>query len=103
MTQIKAPWTDEQVETLNRYQRGPMHPFTCGSLDHPERENLSPASRNTFEKGRTLIAKNDGWHCPTCSYTQDWAWEFMLNVIQQTAREKDAALFGYHLSQSKKK
>lgn len=62
-----APWTPEQVEALNRFQQsGRFHPFTCPTA-HPE--------------GRDLVAAEDGWHCPRCPYTQDWAHAF------QAARE----------------
>lgn len=61
---VKAPWTDEQVESANGYQaEGVFHPFTCG------------------ECGNDLKAERDGWRCPTegCTYTQDWAHDFMLD------------------------
>lgn len=60
-----APWTAEEVDNLNRYQRwGKMHEFTCPN-DHPD---------------RVLVAHRDGWHCPNpeCGYRQGWAHEFML-------------------------
>lgn len=68
---IRAPWTSEQVDALNRFQReGGMHPFTCGG-DH------TPASP-------VLVAWEDGWHCPEpygepCDYRQDWAHAFMAD------------------------
>lgn len=81
MNQIKAPWTDEQVKALNDWQKRPtFHPFTCGAIEpHP----VGPPGSETFryvETNRTLIAFNDGWHCPTCSYTQDWAWDEMFHT-----------------------
>ncbi len=62
-TQIRAPFTSEQVTALNRWQTsGPGHPFTCGS---------------THATGRSpvLDATHSGWICPdpACSFTQDWA------------------------------
>ena len=61
---IKAPWTAEQVEALNAYQRlGYVHEFTCP---------------NSHES-KTLIAAPDGWHCLRCGYTQDWAHEHMAD------------------------
>lgn len=62
---IIAPWTQEQVDQLNRYQHmGLMHPFTCGSSHR-----------------RSLTATIDGWVCPgrDCHYTQDWAHARMAN------------------------
>lgn len=66
---IRAPWTPEQVDALNAFQRrGGMHPFTCGGEHTP----ASPA----------LVAYTDGWRCPqpygeSCDYRQDWAHAFM--------------------------
>lgn len=59
---INAPWTDEQVDALNRYQRaGYFHEFTCG------KDQCRAA----------LVAQADGWACPRCDYRQDWAHAFM--------------------------
>lgn len=67
-SQIKSPFTDEQVKALNEYQHsGAFHEFTCGSLIHP------------MGKDNLLIATNNGWKCPNCDYTQDWAWSAMAN------------------------
>lgn len=65
---IYAPWTEREVKALNKYQEARiMHPFTCGE------EHLSEA---------VLVATEDGWICPVplCYYTQNWAWDFMLNI-----------------------
>lgn len=60
---IEAPWTPEQVTRLNAFQRvGWFHPFTCGM--------------NTGH--RVLVATPDGWVCPDCAYTQNWAHAFMV-------------------------
>lgn len=64
---IEAPWTENQVATLNAFQRsGVAHPFTC-ERDHTLHQ--------------TLIAESDGWHCPDpdCSFTQDWAMSIMAD------------------------
>lgn len=64
---IFAPWTEEQVVALNRFQRSPMHPFTCG------REHSYGHS--------TLYATPNGWECPDprCGYTQNWAHAYMAD------------------------
>lgn len=77
LEQIQAPFTATQVRGLNEYQTGTafgmrMHPFTCaerGDGHHGE------------EGGDTgvLIATYEGWVCPSCDYTQDWAHGFMAN------------------------
>lgn len=60
MNKIEAPFTDEQVDLLNAYQRsGRFHPYTCGQCR------------------QVLIATPTGWKCPSvaCDYKQNWAWE----------------------------
>jgi hypothetical protein len=67
-TVTAAPWTDEQVANLNRYQRaGVFHPFTCGRRDEHR------------DDPGVLVAERDGWHCPAagCTYRQTWAHPFM--------------------------
>jgi hypothetical protein len=86
MAEIIAPWTVEQVDTLNAFQVGGfMHPFTCGRRDkhrgHPS----------------VLLATPAGWVCTQidCTFTQDWAHDFMADrawVLEQTAKLSD--LFG---------
>jgi hypothetical protein len=64
---LRAPWTSEQVDALNRYQRlGHVHEFTC-------KEQHDGADR-------TLYATREGWRCPHCAYTQDWAHKAMLTA-----------------------
>jgi hypothetical protein len=69
---IEAPWTAEQVRKLNEYQTCDwVHEFTCPADD----PNFT-LSHETL--GRVLIAKQDGWHCPSCLYRQMWAHDFMF-------------------------
>ena len=64
---LLVPWTAEQVDALNRWQRaGIVHEFTC-PRDH--------------EGDRTLVATRDGWICCHCDYRQDWAHAFMAEVV----------------------
>jgi hypothetical protein len=59
---LEKPFTESEVEKLNQWQTdGRFHPFTCGSADCRE----------------VLVATVDGWVCPKCDYTQDWAHDFM--------------------------
>jgi len=65
---IKAPFTPEEVEQLNKWQQaGYVHPFTC------PKEHLSDANE--------LIATPEGWKCPDpkCGYTQHWAHNYMAD------------------------
>ena len=69
--EIKAPWTDEQVEGLNAFQHsGVLHEFTCGKRDNHKGEGL-------------LRATNDGWVCDECDYTQNWAHAFQVSDWRQ--------------------
>jgi hypothetical protein len=71
MTQIKAPWTAEQVAALNRWQNCVyVHPFTCGSAIQAQEHRDGAA---------VLMATSDGWICPYCDYRQDWAHDFMFD------------------------
>lgn len=59
---IKAPWTGEQVDALNRHQgRYDLHPYTCENYHGKDVER------------RTLVATVRGWICRYCDYQQDWA------------------------------
>lgn len=68
---MKAPWHDHVVTNLNLQQLNllggfPTHPYTCGNRGD---------GRHGTEGGDlgVLIATAEGWVCPHCSYTQDWA------------------------------
>jgi hypothetical protein len=72
---ITAPFTDDQVKSLNAYQvSGVMHPFTCAHC----RDQLGTYADGVFND-RLLVATNEGWTCPTCDTTQDWTWEWMAD------------------------
>lgn len=67
MARVVAPWSLDQVHALNRYQRlGYVHEFTC------PHEHGEPGKY-------VLRATPNGWHCPRCDYTQDWAHDFMAD------------------------
>lgn len=69
---IWAPFTQEQVNGLNRWQESDeVHPFTC-----PSRKARNP--RDGTET--VLVATPAGWVCPEpkCDFTQSWAHAFMV-------------------------
>jgi hypothetical protein len=73
---IKAPWTADDVEGLNIYQRlGLMHPYTCGSKRQGD----------THTDGGILVATPEGWKCPYCKYRQDWAHRSDLSALVPSA------------------
>lgn len=69
MEKVVAPWTQDQVKSLNEYQKsGVMHPFTGVNENAPDGED------------DLLIATEDGWVSKyTPDYKQDWAYEFMVD------------------------
>lgn len=71
---ITAPFTPEQVDGLNTYQKsGVMHPFTCRN-----RDNNHPYESEYGDHG-VLRARESGWYCIHCEYTQNWAWAWMAD------------------------
>jgi hypothetical protein len=81
-TFIAAPWTDDQVDNLNRHQRaGLVHPFTCGRREHHR------------DHPGVLVAERDGWHCPApgCGYRQTWAHPFMTAPPTRSMAELERA------------
>lgn len=68
---LVPPWDDATVAALNDFQRnGRMHPFTC-----PNRGDGNHR-RDSRDLG-LLEATANGWRCPDCDYTQQWAHPFM--------------------------
>ncbi len=65
---VKAPFTNEQVERINKFQESnAFHPYTCMG-----------AYCNRIPYGGRLIATNEGFVCPCGKYTQDWCNIFMI-------------------------
>lgn len=88
--QVTAPWTQDQVDSLNSYQvSGAFHPFT-GNND------LLPLGENDV-----LVADVDGWHSTVDpGYRQTWAWGWMadwswkeLAVWPPTPKRRDEELW----------
>lgn len=70
---IKAPWTNEQVQNLNKWQQCEwIHPFTCGSP-----EESANCHRKDKSGNGTLLAITEDWQCPCGWYKQDWAHSYM--------------------------
>lgn len=62
MKQIKAPFTQDQVNHINEFQEsGIVHEFTC------------PNDRSI------LFASQTGLGCPVCDYEQDWVHDVMAD------------------------
>lgn len=75
---LRAPWTQEQVDALNRFQRREdFHPFTCGG-DRCDDAHKKYADDNNLSAYGILQATPDGWVCPVCGYKQDWAHSAMV-------------------------
>jgi len=68
---INAPFTIEQVERLNYFQRANIfHPYTCGSGNRTDANHLDSEG--------LLVATTAGWICPYCDYKQNWCSAFMV-------------------------
>lgn len=79
MNMVQAPWTDDQVSSLNCYQLcGPMHPFTCPNRGDGRHRPIQLSGGGEADLG-ALLATAAGWRCLTCDYTQDWAWTPMAD------------------------
>lgn len=68
-----APWTATEVEALNAWQTGPVHPFTCS--------NRNDGGHHITTDLGVLVATESGWTCPDCGYRQNWAHGFMLGGL----------------------
>ena len=74
---MNASWTQDQIEQLNRIQRGELEGgCTCCSLQglqgHPHicpNRFITPHHDNGRDIG-CLLATKDGWLCPDCAYTE---------------------------------
>ena len=73
MTNAYAPFTEDQILSLNEYQtQSHFLPVTCGHCGYP------------------LLATKDGWVCPNCQrwkqewahgFMADWSWKITWNAI----------------------
>ena len=81
MEQIKAPFSQEQVDKLNQFQKtGKFHPFTCCSPEYiPECKRALNQGETYEEREGILIAKTEGFICPCGKYKQNWAYAFMAD------------------------
>lgn len=83
MTRVEAPFSPEQVEALNTYQRtGTFHPFTCGN-ERTDAAHQAYARENGDRDFGLLVATHSGWECPVCQYRQSWAYAFMAEPLPQ--------------------
>jgi hypothetical protein len=73
MEKVQTPFTEEQVENLNKFQMsGVFHPFTCCSAGPADK-----CERRLGTSEGILVASTDGWVCPCGEYKQNWAHDFM--------------------------
>lgn len=76
---IRAPWTKEQIEHLNKYQVNiNYHPYTCGNDKSNEAHQAYAKMMGDIQLG-VLVATEKGWICPACDYKQDWALKWSLS------------------------
>lgn len=91
MEQVWAPFTPDQVMSLNEFQAsGLMHPFTC-----PHRREGAHLEYTSDFPEDVLHATVDGWVCTVCDYTQswahlfmaDWTWKSVLRNVQEAFQQ----------------
>lgn len=70
---VKAPWTEEQVKSLRRWQWSPnVHPYTCPNrTDSPHEEHYGDLGG--LRPTQTALV------CDDCGYTQTWAHSFSVS------------------------
>ncbi len=79
----KAPFTADEVDSLNAYQReGVLHPFTCGQCLRDEQND------------GVLVASGSGWHCPACDHVQDWCHDWMADWAWRDTNWVNISLVG---------
>lgn len=67
--QMYAPWSDQEIEALRKHQEDDQrHPYTCGNRG----DGKHPFEEKYLDTG-ALRPTREGWVCPYCDYTQDWA------------------------------
>lgn len=101
MKQIYAPFTPEQVQTLNAFQQlGTIHPFTCG-LNRTSKGHRKLAKARGDRDSGILVATPAGWVCPACRYTQKWAHELMADpvAVERMESQRLANLYGHLLKE----
>lgn len=89
---IRAPFTPDQVESINACQQtdGPWHPLTCGNDDCPRPWHYDTKGIPVYQEESVLIATRSGLRCPRCNYRQeyayrgmgDWSWVQILAAMQ---------------------
>lgn len=96
MPHITPPWSTDQVAQLNAWQRSDfVHPFTCDHRSDGRHGEL-------YGDTGTLVATINGWICPWCSYTQNWAHDFMASADVLEHHEQTIARFHKHAIKSPK-
>ena len=82
---ILAPFTDDQVASLNAYQESEyVHPYTCGAdFCH---------DRDVIGEDFPLAADRAGLHCiggSGCDYRQEWAHAWTADWSWRTAERRE--------------
>lgn len=87
----EATWSPDEVKLLNRWQQlRIVHPFTCGNNRMDEKHRAYQAEHGG-DYGQ-LVATENGWVCPACGYTQEWAHQAMVNPKTLDLFEKTQVL-----------
>jgi hypothetical protein len=65
MTIVYAPWNDEQIDALDKWQcDNSKHPYTCIC-------------------GESLTPYKNGWCCDYCGHRQTWCFDFSIKENEE--------------------
>ena len=70
-TVLMAPYSDADIQRLNEWQTRPRPAEHGPTLTCPKKHKGN--HRTVGGETGILIATHDGWVCPDCAHTQDWA------------------------------
>lgn len=86
---VRAPYGDDQVEAINRYQNaGMFHPLTCGNNRGDLSHRAYAAEHKQFDWG-ILVATPEGMVCPVCGYKQEGIPAVVLDMAKRAPQEGD--------------
>lgn len=71
MSKAVVPFSDAQIDAINRNQNNPLrHPLTCGG-DRHDAAHQDYQALHGGDLGQ-LVATREGLKCPVCDYVQRW-------------------------------
>ncbi len=93
---VYAPFTTEQVDSINGYQEASVgHPYTCSHCRDEEAQQLRQKHPNNLERWalrsqHLLVARQEGLVCPECGRVQISAHSFLADGSWKVLQRKVA-------------